>query len=93
MGVVLTVRKWVLLLKTSIKRLPNGSRSEETVNNKTQIQGKSFLFFIFVEKWNLGRILFIFIHSLINSKSNELPQSLGYLCFYRKFINCVLKHC
>ena len=35
---------------------------------------------IFVKKSNLGRILFIFIHFLINSKSNELPQSLGRLC-------------
>ena len=34
---------------------------------------------MFVKKWNLGRILFIFIHSLTNSKSNELPQSLGCL--------------
>ena len=34
---------------TSIKRLPNGSRGEETVNNKTQTQGKSFLF-LFVYK-------------------------------------------
>ena len=30
------------------------------------------------------RTLFIFIHSLINSKSNELPQSLGSLCFDQK---------
>ena len=35
---------------------------------------------IFVKKWNLRRILLIFIHSLIKSKSNELPQSLGGLC-------------
>ena len=34
---------------------------------------------IFFQNWNLRRILFIFIHSLINSKSNELPQSLGCL--------------
>ena len=31
---------------TSIKRLPNGSRGEETVKNKTKTQGKSFLFLI-----------------------------------------------
>ena len=30
------------------------------------------------------QILFIFIHSLINSKSNELPQSVGSLCFDQK---------
>ena len=34
-------------IETSIKRLPNGSSSgEESVNNKTQIRGKSFLFLI-----------------------------------------------
>ena len=32
-----------------------------------------YLFFV-KTKWNLGRNLYIFIHSLINSKSNELPQ-------------------
>ena len=34
---------------TKIKRLPNGSRDEETVNNKTQTQGKSFIF-LFLSK-------------------------------------------
>ena len=63
----------------SIKRPPNGSRGKETVNNKTKTQDNSFLFLFFVKKWNLGRILFIFLHSLINSKSNELPQRLGSL--------------
>ena len=57
-------------IKASLKRLPNGSRSKETVNNKTKTQGESFLFIFFVKKWNLGRILSIFIHSLINTKSN-----------------------
>ena len=49
----------------------------KTVNNKT----KPIVIFIsiFVQKWNLERILFIFKHSLINSKSNERPQSLGGL--------------
>ena len=36
-------------LKRRIKRFPNGSRDEETVNNKTQTQGKSFLF-LFLSK-------------------------------------------
>ena len=75
-------KKFFLLLAELkiLKRLPNGSRGEETVNNKTQTQtqGKSFYFY-FYELWNLGRILFIFVHPLINSKSNELPQSLGCL--------------
>ena len=34
---------------------------------------------IFVKKWNLGRILFIFIHSLIDSKSDDPSESLGRL--------------
>ena len=34
-----------------------------------------YLFFPKKKKWNLGRNLYIFIHSLINSKSRELPQS------------------
>ena len=33
---------------------------------------------IFIEKWNLGRILFFF-HTF---SYNELPQSLGCLCLY-----------
>ena len=49
----------------------------KTVNNKTK--PKVIFISIFVQKWNLERILFIFIHSLINSKSNELPQNLGGL--------------
>ena len=52
----------------------------ETVNHKTKPQGESFTFPFIVKKWNLRRILLIFIHSLIKSKSNELPQSLGGLC-------------
>ena len=43
------LRFWVVLSVTLIKRLPNGSRSKDTVIRK------------------YGRILFIFIHSLINS--------------------------
>ena len=37
---------------------------------------------IFVQNRNLGSILSIFIHSLINSKSNELPQRLGCLWLF-----------
>ena len=40
-----------------------------------------FRFLTIIEKRNLGHILLIFIHSLVNSKSNELPQSLGCLWF------------
>ena len=41
---------------------------------KTKTQSESFLSINCQKKWNLGRNLYIFIHSLINSKSNELPQ-------------------
>ena len=41
---------------------------------------------MFVKKWNLGHILFISVHSLINSKSNELPQSLGRLYMQEYFL-------
>ena len=34
----------------------------------------SHFYLFFVKKWNLGRNLYIFIHPLISSKSNELPQ-------------------
>ena len=44
-------------------------------NNKTKTQSESLLSIFCPKKWNLGRNLYIFIHSLINSKSNELPQS------------------
>ena len=56
---------------TLIKRPSNGSRSKETVNTKTKTQGRSFLFLL-LSKWNLGRILFIFIQSLtIQSLTNS----------------------
>ena len=31
----------------NLKRLPNGSRSKETVNNKTKMQSESFLYLFF----------------------------------------------
>ena len=58
----------------------NYSRTKETVNNKTKTSAESFLF---CQKMEFRTyILCIFIHSLVNSKSNELPPSLGGLwCF------------
>ena len=47
--IVSTTQSFYRRLKTSIKRLPNDSRGEETVNNKIQTQGKSFLF-LFLSK-------------------------------------------
>ena len=55
---------------------PNGSRGEDTVKAK-QKHKVSYFISNFVKKMNLGRIWFIIIHSFINSKSNEFPQSLG----------------
>ena len=34
-------------------------------------------FFFWSKKWNLGRILFIFIHSRINSKYQRTPTEFG----------------
>ena len=55
-----------------------------------------FYFHFCQKKWNLGRILFIFIHSLINSLSNnKLPQSLGCMWwnldsgFQRTALSCM----
>ena len=56
--------------------LPNGSRGEETVKNKTKPQGVIFIS-IFVKKWNLESVLFIFIYSLINSKSQQTSTEFG----------------
>ena len=42
---------------------------------KTKTQSESFLSIYCQKIWNLGLNLYIFIHSFINSKSNELPQS------------------
>ena len=41
---------------------------------KTKTQSESFLSIFCQKKWNLVRNLYIFIHPLISSKSNELPQ-------------------
>ena len=59
--------------------LPNGSRAEETVNNKTQTQGKSFCFYFCREMKFRTYFVYFHRHSLVNSKSNELQQSLGCL--------------
>ena len=42
-----------LILGTTqnLKRLPNGSRSKETVNNKTKMQSELFLYLFFSKKW------------------------------------------
>ena len=52
-------------LLSLIRRLPNCSRSKATVITK-QNRGESFLFLS--KKWNFGRILFVFIHSVFKVK-------------------------
>ena len=69
---LLLIVSTTVLKVLNVETLLHGFRSKETLNNKTKTQDESSLFFffsIFVKKWDLGRILFIFI-SLINS--NEI---------------------
>ena len=48
------------------------------LNTKQKHKESYFYFFFFLVKiWNLGRVLFIFIHSLINSKSQRSPTEFG----------------
>ena len=51
------------------------------LNTKQKHKENHFYLFIFFggggQKWNLGRILFIFKHSLINSKSQRTPTEFG----------------
>ena len=53
------------------KRLQNGPRSEQTVKDTTQTQGKSFLLRTFTKGRILGRVLCIPIHSLIKLMQNQ----------------------
>ena len=55
----------------SIKRLPNGSRGEETVNNKTQTQGKSLLFLFFCQKMEFCTH-FVYFHSFSYKFKNAM---------------------
>ena len=64
---LLSVSTTALKILNVDKTLPNDSRNNKTLNNKTKTQGESLLFLFFVKKWDLGRILFIFIHSVMNS--------------------------
>ena len=58
----------------------NKFRSDQTDRSKRTTCGSGPLWPQVAQE----QILFIFIHSLINSKSNELPQSVGSLCFDQK---------
>ena len=76
--VVLVQLKILKVNKTASKWLQRRRDSKKKIKIK-QKHKVSHFYCYFCQNWNLGRILFIFIHSLINSKSNELPQSLGCL--------------
>ena len=71
---------FLLLVQLKILNVDKtASRGEETAKkSKTKTQGESFLFlFLSKKKWNLGCIVFIFIHFLI--KSQRTPTELGRL--------------
>ena len=72
---------FLLLVQLKILNVDKtASRGEETAKkSKTKTQGESFLFLFLSKKkkWNLGCIVFIFIHFLI--KSQRTPTELGRL--------------
>ena len=60
-----------------IKWLPNGSRGEETVYNKTQTQCKSFLF-LFLSKIEIYDILNVYFHTIsYKFKVQRTPTEFG----------------
>ena len=61
--------------KTASKWLQRRRDSKKQKQKQKQKHKISHFYFYFCHKWNLGLILFIFIHSLINSKSNELSPT------------------
>ena len=73
-----------------IKRLPNGSRAEETLKNKTKTQGKSFLFLLLSKNgiWLAPVILLLLLKwksRNITNWGNKLPLvSLEFWCFPRR---------
>ena len=87
----------------SLKRLPNGSRGEETVKNKTKTQGKSFLY-LFLAKMEFGThfvyfYTFSYKFSPTNShrvwacgKNMSLRSLKTAACFFfqskKKFLTC-----
>ena len=52
--------------------------SKRQLNTKQKHKESHFyFFFLLFKKWNLGRVLFIFIHSVINSKSQRTSTEFG----------------
>ena len=76
------------LIFTSIKRLPNGSGSEETVKNKTKTQGESFLFY-FCQKREF-KTYFVYFHTFsykfkVPTNSHRVWAACVYFCvFYER---------
>ena len=64
-------------LKKSIKRLPNGSRSKDTVNNKTKPKGESFSF-LFLTKMEFTTH-FVYFHTFsYKFKVSRTPTEPGW---------------
>ena len=57
----------------------NKTKQNKNTHTHTHTHKVSHFCFYYVKKLTSGRILYIFILSLINSKSTELPPSLGRL--------------
>ena len=61
----------------NLKRLPNGSRSKETGNNKTKMQSESFLYLLFLKKMEF-RTYFIHFHTFsYKFKVQRTPTEFG----------------
>ena len=76
---LLSVSTTALKVLNVDKTLPNDSRNNKTLNNKTKTQGESFLF-LFLSKNGIEDVFCLFSYILlwIPVKSNELPQSLHH---------------
>ena len=72
----------------SIKRLPNGSRGEETVNNKTQIKHKvRHFYFYFCPKLEC-RTYFVYFHTFsYKFKVQRTPTEFGPPVTFVEFSN------
>ena len=67
-----------------IKRLPSGSRGEETVNNKTQTKSKTFLFLFLSKKKMEFRTYFVYFHTFsYKFKVQRTPTEFGLTVVYK----------
>ena len=75
------------LIFTSIKRLPNGSRCEETVKNKTKTQGESFLFLFYFCQKREFKTYFVYFHTFsykfkVPTNSRRVWAACVYFCVF-----------